>query len=174
MSFKDDYPLLDDHFHVFRAVKYDKLMQMFYRFKTGVIYIGGAWCKNCQAIISILNQTAKKNKIRTIKCFDPRFVSVFKEEVDMRDCLDLETKLNYYYLIEKLGFKSDVLVQDTLIPRLPIPAVIGVKNGVCVGIITDEYVLDEKGLHVEGSEEDLSVAYEEKLTELFKKVKAKE
>lgn len=174
MSFKDDYPLLDDHFHVFRTVKYDKLMQMFYKFKTGVVYIGGAWCKNSQAVVGILNRTAKKNKIRTITHFDPHYINAFKEEKDMRDCLELEVKLNYYYLIEKLGFKSDIYVQDTLIPRLPVPAVIGIKNGVCVGIITDEYILDEKGLHVEASDEDMSVVYEEKLTELFKKVKSKE
>lgn len=172
MSFKDDYPLLDDHFHVFRVVKYDKLMQMFYKFKTGVIYVGGAWCKNCQAIISILNRTAKKNKIRTIKCFDPRFVSVFKEEVDMRDCLDLETKLNYYYLIEKLGYKNETLVQDTFIPRISVPAVIGIKNGVCIGVIEDEYILENDILHIEGSTEDKKEEYVEKLNNLFQKVKA--
>lgn len=174
MSFKDDYPLLDDHFHVFRAVNYAKLMQMFYKFKTGVIYIGGAWCKNCQAVIGIINHTAKKNKIRTIQSFDPHYINAFKEEVDMRDCLELEVKLNYYYLIEKLGYKSDIYVQDTLIPRLPVPAVIGVKNGVCVGIVTEEYIMDDKGLHKADSDEDMSVFYENKLTELFKTVKKKD
>ena len=39
---------------------------MFYKFKTGVIYIGGAWCKNCQAVISLINKTAKKNKINPV------------------------------------------------------------------------------------------------------------
>ena len=174
MSFKDDYPLLDDHFHVYRPVNYNRVMHMFYKFKTGVIYIGGPWCKNCQAVIGIVNRTAKKNKIRTIKAFDPHYVNTFKEEVDMRDCLELEVKLDYYYLIEKLGYKSDVYVQDTLIPRLPVPAIIGIKNGVCVGIITDEYIMDEKGLHKVDSDLDMSASYEEKLTELFVKVKSKD
>lgn len=173
MSFSE-YTLLDDKFHVFRSASYDKIMKMIYKFKTGVIYIGGAWCKNCQAIISLLNKTAKKNKIRTILHYDPHFINVFKEEVDLRDCGDLETKLNYYYLIEKIGYHSDVYVQDTLIPRLNVPAIIGIKNGICVGIVDDEYVLDDHGLHQEGSSKDQTEAYTLKLTELFQKVKAKE
>ena len=173
MSFSE-YTLLDDKFHVFRNASYDKIMRMIYKFKTGVIYIGGTWCKNCQAIISLLNKTAKKNKIRTILHYDPHFINIFKEEVDLRDCGDLETKLNYYYLIEKIGYQSDVYVQETLIPRLNVPAVIGIKNGICVGIVDDEYILDETGLHQEGSSEDQTEAYTLKLTELFQKVKAKD
>lgn len=173
MSFNDEYELLHDHFSVFRKVDYKKMMNMIYKFKSGVIYIGGAWCPNCQAIMGILNKTAKKNHIRTIKCFDPLFTNVFKETVDFRDCLDLETKLDYYYLIEKIGYKSDVLVKDTLIPRLPIPAVIGIKNGNCVGIVAEEYLMDEKGLHSADSDVDMTQAYEDRLTELFKKVREK-
>ena len=75
-------------------------MKMFDKFKTGVIFIGGSWCKNCQAVIEIINKTAKKNKVRSIYHFDPKFINIFKEEVDMRDCGDLETKLNYFQLEE--------------------------------------------------------------------------
>ena len=129
MSF-ENYSLLKGKIHVYRSAKYEKVMKMLDKFKTGVIFIGGSWCKNCQAVIEIINKTAKKNKIRSIQHFDPKFINIFNEEVDMRDCGDLETKLNYYYLIEKLGYESDNLVQDTFIPRMPVPAVIGVKNGV--------------------------------------------
>lgn len=174
MSFVEEYPLLEDKHNVFKSVNYEKMMRMIYKFKTGVIYIGGAWCKNCQAIIHILNKSAKKNKIRSIYNFDPRFINVFKEEVDLRDCGDLETKLNYYYLIEKIGFTSDVYVQDTLIPRMNVPAIIGLKNGNCVGIISEEFVLDDKGLHKENSTEDQTKNFEEQLDLLFKKVKEKE
>ena len=142
MSF-ENYSLLKGKIHVYRSAKYEKVMKMLDKFKTGVIFIGGSWCKNCQAVIEIINKTAKKNKIRSIQHFDPKFTNIFNEEVDMRDCGDLETKLNYYYLIEKLGYESDNLVQDTFIPRMPVPAVIGVKNGVCVGIVDDEYILDD-------------------------------
>ncbi len=173
MSFTNDYELLKDHFHVFRSVTYDKMMNLIYKFKTGVLYIGGTWCKNCQAIISLLNRTAKKCKIRTIYHYDPHFINVFKEEVDLRDCQDLETKLNYYYLIEKIGYTSDELVQDTLIPRLPVPAIIGIKNGICVGIITDEYELKGECLVKENDSKDYTEEYTNKLEELFLKVKAK-
>lgn len=174
MNFTEEYALLNDKLNVFRSVNYEKMMKMIYKFKTGIIYIGGAWCKNCQAIIQLLNKTAKKNKIKTIYNYDPHFINVFKEEVDLRDCGDLETKLNYYYLIEKIGYKSDTLVQDTLIPRLNVPAIIGIKNGICVGVIDDEYILDDHGLHKEGSTEDMSEEYVTKLTNLFQKVKVKE
>lgn len=172
MSF-ENYDLLKGKIHVFRSVKYDKVMKMLENFKTGVIFIGGSWCKNCQAVIEIINKTAKKNKIRTIKHFDPKFINIFKEEVDMRDCGDLETKLNYYYLVEKLGYKNDTLVQDTFIPRIPVPAVIGIKNGTCVGVVEDEYILDGDVLHAEDSEENMMEEYISKLDTLFKKVKAK-
>lgn len=172
MSF-ENYSLLKGKIHVYRSAKYEKVMKMLDKFKTGVIFIGGSWCKNCQAVIEIINKTAKKNKIRSIQHFDPKFINIFNEEVDMRDCGDLETKLNYYYLIEKLGYESDNLVQDTFIPRMPVPAVIGVKNGVCVGIVDDEYILDDGVLHKEDSDVNMMDDYVSKLDSLFKKVKAK-
>ena len=172
MSF-ENYDLLKGKIHVFKSVKYEKVMKMLEKFKTGVIFIGGSWCKNCQAVIEIINKTAKKNKIRSIYHFDPKFINIFNEEVDMRDCGDLETKLNYYYLIEKIGYTSDNLVQDTFIPRLPVPAIIGVRNGVCVGVVEDEYLLDDGILHNEDSQENKTDEYIAKLEELFKRVKAK-
>lgn len=172
MSF-ENYSLLKGKIHVYRSAKYEKVMKMLDKFKTGVIFIGGSWCKNCQAVIEIINKTAKKNKIRSIQHFDPKFINIFNEEVDMRDCGDLETKLNYYYLIEKLGYESDNLVQDTFIPRMPVPAVIGVKNGVCVGIVDDEYILDDGVLHKEDSDVNMMDDYVSKLDSLFKKVKVK-
>ena len=171
MSF-ENYDLLKGKVHVFKSVKYEKVMKMFDKFKTGVIFIGGSWCKNCQAVIEIINKTAKKNKVRSIYHFDPKFVNIFKEEVDMRDCGDLETKLNYYYLIEKLDYKNDTLVQDTFIPRISVPAIIGIKNGSCVGVIEDEYILDGDVLHTEDSSENKMDEYIEKISSLFQKVKA--
>ena len=79
MSF-ENYDLLKGKIHVFRNANYDKIMKMLDKFKTGVIFIGGSWCKNCQAVIEIVNKTAKKNKIRSIYHFDPKFTNIFKEE----------------------------------------------------------------------------------------------
>lgn len=174
MNYNEAYPLLKDRFNVFRYATYEKVMQMFNKFKTGVVYIGGAWCKNCQATIAIINKTAKKNKIRTILHFDPHFIDVFRDEVDIRDCGSLETKLDYYYLIEKLEYKSDVYVLDTLIPRINVPAVIGIRNGICVGVIDEEYILDDLGLHKENDTKDCTQEYTERLTELFERVNERE
>ena len=169
----ENYELLKGKIHVFRSVSYDKVMKMFEKFKTGVIYIGGSWCPNCQAVIEIVNRTAKKCKVRSIYHYNPKFINVFKEEVDLRDCGDLETKLNYYYLIEKLGYENDTLVQDTLIPRMSVPAIIGIRNGICVGVVDDEYLLDDGILHLPGSDEDKKEEYIAKLQDLFTKVKTK-
>ena len=158
----ENYSLLKGKIHVFRNSSYDKVMKMLDKFKTGVIFLGGSWCPNCQAVIEIVNKTAKKNKIRSIQHFDPKFINVFKEEVDLRDCVDLETKLNYYYLVEKLGYKSDTLVLDTFIPRISVPAVIGIKNGYCVGVVEGEYLLDgnKKGLGLGHVLDYIGVKYE--------------
>lgn len=172
MSF-ENYELLKGKIHVFKGVSYDKVMKMLDKFKTGVIMVGGSWCQNCQAVVGIVNKTAKKNKIRTIYHFDPKFINVFKEEVDLRDCGDLETKLNYYYLIEKINYTNDKLVQDTLIPRMPVPAIIGIKNGDCVGVVDDEYILDGDILRSPDNDEDKTEEYIDKLNSLFMKVKAK-
>lgn len=173
MNFSDEYPLLKGR-HIFKSITFENMIRMIYKFKTGVILIGGSWCKNCQAVIGIINETAKENKIRTVYCYDPRFINIFKEEEDLRDCKSLETKLNYYELVEKIGFKSDEYVVDTLIPRIKVPAVIGLRNGICVGIIESEYINDKIGLHEESSAVDMTSEYKNSLTSLFKKVKAKE
>ena len=172
MSFSKDYINLD-HFSVFKSITYDKMMQLFHRLKTGVLMIGGPWCQNRQAVMGIVNHVAKKNRIHTIYCYDPHFVNVFKEIDDLRDCKDLDTKLKYYELIEKIGYRSPELVQDTLIPRLPVPAIIGVKNGDCIGIISDEYLLDDYGLHTVDSKVDHRQEYETRLTKLFQLIKPK-
>ncbi len=173
MGFTNEYTLLRDKSNVFKSINYDKVMKMLNHFKTGVIFVGGPWCKNCQAVVGIVNKVAKDNKLKTIYHYDPHFINVFKEEVDLRDCKDLETKLKYYEFIEKIEFKSDKYVIDTLIPRLNVPAIIGIKNGICVGVIDEEYIYDAAGLHVEENLEDKTVEYSNKLTELFKKVKEK-
>ena len=170
MSF-ENYRNLKGKIHIYKSVTYEKVMKMLEKFKTGIIFMGGSWCENCQAVIDIVNRVAKKNKIRSIYHFDPRFENIFKEEVDLRDCGDLETKLNYYYFIEKSGYNNETLVQDTFIPRISVPAIIGIKNGTCVGIIEDEYLFDDGILHLEESTEDHTEEYIEKLKNLFQKVK---
>ena len=45
MTFVQEYQLLEDRFHVFKSITYDKRIKLLTQFKTGIIYIGGAWCK---------------------------------------------------------------------------------------------------------------------------------
>ena len=64
-------------------------------------------------------------------------------------------------------------MDGTLIPTLPVPMILGIKNGSCIGMVSGEYVLDQEGLHEEGSCEDQTEQFVSKLKELFKKVKEK-
>ena len=169
----ENYELLKGKLHVFKSAKYEKVIKMLDNFKTGVIFVGGSWCPNCQAVVDIINKTAKKNKIRSIQHYDPKFTNAFNEVVDLRDCGDLDTKLNYYCLVEKIGYESEKVVPETLIPRISVPAVVGIKNGTCVGIVEGEYLLDGDILHEKDSDIDMKEDYINKLEQLFKKVNEK-
>lgn len=170
MDFCLEYEYLNDENHIFKSISYEELINDLNNFSTGLFLIGGPWCKNCQAIISELNEIGKKMCLSEIYVYDPRFISVFKEIEDLRDCKTLDYKLKYYQLVEKIGFKSDELVVDTLIPRIHIPFIFGLKNGSCVGYYMKEYIKDSNGLHVEGETTDQTVDFTLHITDLINKI----
>lgn len=150
MDYNLDYELLNDANNIFKEVSYDELMDLVNGFTTGIFYIGGAWCKNCQAIAGLLNSECKKKFVDTIYNFVPKYTNDLGEEVDIRSCLSLEDKLKYYDLVEKIGFNnsSDETVTDTLITKMHVPFIFALKNGVCVDFFSMELIY-ENGLYVE-------------------------
>ena len=102
---------------------------------------------------------------------DPKFINVFKEEDDLRNCSTLEIKLKYYALVEKIGFKSTELVTDTLIPKIHVPFFIAIRNGNCVGYYTAELIKDSSGFHKEGELEDRTIEFVLALQNLISKIK---
>ncbi|MGM9969188.1 MAG: hypothetical protein ACI35S_02195 [Anaeroplasma sp.] len=169
MDYCLDYEHLKDEHHIFKSISYDELISLLDTFHSGLIYIGGPWCKNCQAIIDIVNQVGKKRGLDCIYNYDPRFINIYGEEEDLRDCKSLEIKLKYYAIVEKLGYKTNELVQDTLIPKIHVPFFAAIKNGVCVGYYFAEYVRDGSLLHAENDNEDKTVDFVDNLVELIHK-----
>ncbi len=138
MNYCEKYPMLRDEDNLYKSIEIDDLLYMLAGFFTGVIYIGGAWDSNCQKIVPIANDLAKSLNIDIIYNYDPKFINIFKEEENLIDCKTLENKLKYYSIIEKIGYKSDILVKDTLIPKINIPFFIVMKNGTCIGTVSAE------------------------------------
>ncbi len=171
MDYCLEYQFLKDENHIYKSINYEELIHLLDSFSSGLVYIGGAWCKNCQAIINELNEVGKKSGLDVIYNYDPKFTNVFKEEEDLRDCKTLENKLKYYAIVEKLGFKSKELVVDTLIPKMHIPFIFGIKNGRCIGYYSPEYIKDEKGIHAEESTEDKTIEFICTVTDLIHKIK---
>lgn len=170
MDYCLEYKNLNDKKHIYTKIEYDELINLIDTFQTALIYIGGAWCENCQAIIDIVNKVCKKRGLKQIYNYDPHFTNVFGDEEDLRDCKSLEVKLKYYAIVEKLGFKSDEYVQDTLIPRIRAPFFAAIKNGCCVGTLSAEYLRDGAVLHKDGEDEDLTVEFVEGLISLIEPI----
>lgn len=138
MNYCDEYSLLEDRDNLYKKVDIDELLDIISGFGSEVIYIGGSWDQNCQKIVPIANSLAKSLHIDAIYNYDPKFINVFKEEENLIDCKTLENKLKYYSIIEKLGYKSNELVKDTLIPRIHLPFFAVIKNGSCIGTVSAE------------------------------------
>ena len=171
MNYYIEYEFLDDEKNVFKPISYDELMYMLNNFQTGLVYIGGAWCKSCQAIVHNINKIAKEMGLDTVYNYDPKFINVFKDEEDLRDCKTLEIKLKYYEFVEKTGFKSNELVKDTLIPRIPVPSLFAIKNGKCEGYYSIELIKGKTMLHYKDDDVDRTSELENNIKNLINKLK---
>ena len=170
MDYCLEYKYLTDEEHIFEPIGYEKLIHLLDNFGIGFVFIGGPWCENCQAIIHELNDIAKESGLNKIYTFDPKMIDKNEVEYDLRDCGDLDIKLMYYTLIEKIKYKSMEFVKNTLIPRIPVPFFLAIRNGLCVGYYSIELVKDEKGLHLEGEDSDKYHEFKSHILSLITKV----
>ena len=58
MVYSEEYTNLDGD-NVFKEITYDEFMDMFEHLETGIVLLGGAWCKNAQIIVPYANTLAK-------------------------------------------------------------------------------------------------------------------
>ena len=156
---------------IFKQISYDELIDMFDYFKTGLVYIGGDWCKTCNSVLDNLLKVAKQKGLETIYWFDPVFENIYGEKEDLRDCKSLEVKLKYYAIVEKMGFKSNERVKDTLIPRIHVPSYIAIKHGMCCGYYSIELLRDGDKLYtLDDQTNDKTMEFEDNIAELMSKV----
>ncbi len=156
---------------IFQDISYDELIEMFDYFKTGLVYIGGNWCKTCVSVMDNVKKVAKLKHLDKIYHFDPVFENIYGEKEDLRDCKSLEVKLKYYAIIEKMGFKSNEKVKDTLIPRMHVPFFIAIKHGNCAGYYSIELLKDNDKLYtLDDQTNDKTMEFEDNLAELISKI----
>ncbi len=172
MDFCSEYKYLSDKDNILKDIPYDTLSDLLDNFGSGLVVIGGSFSENMQAIIKELNDIAKREGLEEVLVYNPRFINVFQEVEDLRDCLTLENKLRYYYIVEKTGFKSDTLVRDTLIAKIDVPTFFAIKNGTCVDYFTSRYIKDPY-IRLPNDLEDRTLEFDLRLTSLIRKLKEK-
>ncbi len=172
MNFVVDFKHLNDEHHIYKEISILDFKDLFYQNRTALVIIGGPWCPRTQAIMGITNTIAKREGLKNIYVYNPRFINVFGEEEDLRDCLTLEHKLDYYFIVEKIGFKNEKreLVQDTLIQKMDTPVFVVVKDGKGIAYYSSKFILNPY-LRYEDSLEDKTLEFDKELTKLIKMLK---
>ena len=171
MDFVKEYKYLEDEANIFKSIDYDELMDLINNLGTGLVVMGGPWCEYTQAIMKELNDIGKKAGIDAIYNYDPRFIDIFKEVTDLRECKTLETKLKYYALVEKIHFKNEELVQDTLISKIDTPFIFCILYGECVGYFSIQATKKENGMLVPVNEKSSVIDFYYNVTSLINKIK---
>ena len=86
-DFNDKYEYLKDENNVFVSIRYEDLMKRLDT-DTFILYVGGAWCPNCQASVKFINEAAKELNIDKVYNFDTRISSLKTAEKDIRNWPD--------------------------------------------------------------------------------------
>lgn len=169
MVYSKEYTNLDGD-NVFKEITYDEFMDMFEHLETGIVLLGGAWCKNAQIIVPYANTLAKKKGLDVIYNFDLKYENELGRQGDLRTGTSLDHRMEYFNIAEKTGIQSDTVVENTMMPRIPSPTFIAIKNGATVGYFTAKYIKDETTEKLELSSEDM-LDFAVKFTELVDLIK---
>ena len=169
MVYSEEYTNLDGD-NVFKEITYDEFMDMFEHLETGIVLLGGAWCKNAQIIVPYANTLAKKKGLDVIYNFDLKYENELGRQGDLRTGTSLDHRMEYFNIAEKTGIESDTFVENTMMPRIPSPTFIAIKNGTTVGYFTAKYIKDETTEKLELSSEDM-LDFAVKFTELVDLIK---
>lgn len=169
MVYSEEYTNLDGD-NVFKEITYDEFMDMFEHLETGIVLLGGAWCKNAQITVPYANTLAKKKGLDVIYNFDLKYENELGRQGDLRTGTSLDHRMEYFNIAEKTGIESDTVVENTMMPRIPSPTFIAIKNGTTVGYFTAKYIKDETTEKLELSSEDM-LDFAVKFTELVDLIK---
>jgi len=169
MVYSEEYTNLDGD-NVFKEITYDEFMDMFEHLETGIVLLGGAWCKNAQIIVPYAYTLAKKKGLDVIYNFDLKYENELGRQGDLRTGTSLDHRMEYFNIAGKTGIQSDTVVENTMMPRIPSPTFIAIKNGATVGYFTAKYIKDETTEKLELSSEDM-LDFAVKFTELVDLIK---
>lgn len=158
MDFCMEYLYLNDEKHVYKAIDLDELLELFDSSFTGLIFIGGHWCKNCQAIINHLNNIVKMCNIKNVYYFDVRVETELGIIEDLRNPTSLDFRLKFTKIIDKIGVNLD---------ELRVPFFIAVKGGSVEAYFSDELLYDGSILHYPDSDIDQTEVFTQKIIRLI-------
>lgn len=159
-----------DEKNVFKEIQYDEFMNMFDSFQSGLVLLGGAWCKNAQLIVPELNKIAKENNVSVIYNYDLKYLNDFGQQGDLRTGTSLDHRMEYFNICQKTGIESEKTVGNTMMPRIPSPTLIAIRNGSTQEYMTFKYVDDEHQDKHNLTEEELA-DFKEKVLKLIEESK---
>ena len=162
MDYCIEYLHLDDENHVYKNINIDEVLDIFSSLKTGLIFIGGYWCKNCQAIIKQLNDRAKMREIVCIYNLDTRVEDDLGIVEDIRASINLDFKIKFSALCTEIGVSENMV---------KVPFFVAVKNGHTEGYYSVELLYDDGILHYEDSSIDQSLVFEAEINKLIDLIK---
>ncbi len=155
--------------NIFEEINYKGVMDMFTNLKSGLVIMGNIKDKYTCAILDLLNRTAIKRNVKQIYFYDATYETKLGTIEDVRACKTLESKMDYYALVEKIGFKSNTLVKDTLIPKIELPLIFGIKYGSITGVLNPRYAKWMNQVFIPGEKEDQTIEFVSDLIDLIAK-----
>lgn len=102
-----------------------------------IFFLGAPWCKNCRAIMPILNEVVNEMG-KTIYVMDPRPYRQKTKQSDIRKQLTKETEKMMKYISSHLNIDLLKNTNDTY--QLSIPFLTVFENGVARSYFNKEYV----------------------------------
>ena len=129
--YNEKYEQLKDKKHRFIKLSWASLKEMFIDKKSFILYFGGSFCRNCQAVIGLINDVACSLNT-DIYNFSPII-----DKIDIRKTELCEYQAIYRELLQFLEIES----KDEL-PLLKVPTVINIKCGKPIKMITREYLCE--------------------------------
>ncbi len=111
----NDYPNIDDKRHVYKEIEVNDVIKKIEKKESFVLIMGFPECPWCQAIMPVLNEVAKENKVKTV------YYLYIK---DIRDNTSSEGHNDYLKLQD--NYFNDAIDEKN---RINAPTVVKVENG---------------------------------------------
>lgn len=157
------------------SVSYDEVIDKL-KSDTFILYVGGYWCPNCQAVISFINDVAKELGIDVYN-FDTRIGIDKSPDNDIRNCINKSYYSLYKRFINACGYVNPLgnKTENTDLDRMSVPTLLTYVKGELVGYSSKEYLYDGETLYLPSESEldnkiDYKDSYIEEITELFEKI----